>query len=272
MLSGYVMSLAYDIKIHNGKCDFKSYIYRRYRRLWPISITTFLVVSIGLIMYRRQTGELFVVEHFDPYHFILNVLLLQSGWFENSYSFNSPAWFVSTIILMYCVYYGVCKIEKKIYKDREIIFGVAYIPAIVGLGAIIGKVEVPFLHYMFAARGLCCFFIGVLMQRLIEAQKNREAGAVVMTGVIACATLFILRNQLNLVQITCILVVFPVMILLMTNVKWIQHVLFIKPVQWIGRYSMEIFMWHFPIQLFLSLLNNHFGIMPYEQVCFFSCI
>ncbi len=28
-------------------------------------------------------------------------------------------------------------------------------------------------------------------------------------------------------------------------------------------------MWHFPVQLFISLLNNYIGIRPYEHVYFF---
>lgn len=81
--------------------------------------------------------------------------------------------------------------------------------------------------------------------------------------------LFAIRKPVNMVQMTCILVVFPLIVLLAVKITWIQQVLSIRPLQWIGSYSMEVFMWHFPVQLFISLLNNYIGIRPYEHVYFF---
>ena len=52
---------------------------------------TLLITTILELVYRGITGELFVVENFDLYHFVLNVFLIQSGWIENTYSFNGSS-------------------------------------------------------------------------------------------------------------------------------------------------------------------------------------
>ena len=109
IISGFAMTLNYAEKIANKETGFIPYIKKRYFKLWPLAFVTLILTLCLELIYRAINGNLFfLTENFDVYHFVLNAFLVQSGWFENSYTFNTPIWFVSVLLLCYIVFYGEC--------------------------------------------------------------------------------------------------------------------------------------------------------------------
>ena len=60
--------------------------------------------------YRAQTGQDYVYGNNDLPHFVLQ-LFLASDWAGRSdWSFNGPIWSISVEILVYALFYGLCRL------------------------------------------------------------------------------------------------------------------------------------------------------------------
>lgn len=157
MISGFTMQMTYAERVSNHQISFGKFIMRRLRKIWPLSMITLISVTILEAWHIHLTGQTFVVQNFDIYHFVLNCAMLQAGWWENSYSFNTPAWFLSTLLLCYILFYMVNYVvgnRGKLYN--RISTGIV----ILGLICIVTNCRLPFLHAGFAARGHLCFWGG----------------------------------------------------------------------------------------------------------------
>lgn len=260
MISGYTMALGYIGRIWKDEMNFREYIVRRMKKVWIISTITLLVVTVEQCLYLNLTGEVFVVKGFDFYHFVLNLFLLQAGWFENSYSFNSPAWFLSTLMLCYIVFYILLKLTKN--NKKFLAIGALLIIA-VGYICLCVKSTLPFLHSGFAARGYMCFFIGVILYLLHEKSVKSTLIVPIVGFILIVATFFVSKItgvDVNVRQILCIWVVFPTAIILAVNVRVCETLLSVKPLKNLAGISMEVFLWHFPIQLLIVICNIVFNI------------
>lgn len=157
MLSGFTMQMGYYDRINNHMLSFHKYVFRRMRKIYPLAMSTHLIVTVLELLHKAITGEVFVVQNFDLYHFVLNCFLLQSGWWENSYSFNTPAWFLSTLLLCYILYFVVVKLTSK---DKRKFMLICFAFVLLGFTLILIGCELPFLSGKFAARGYLCFMGG----------------------------------------------------------------------------------------------------------------
>lgn len=173
LISGFTMHMTYFSRIQGGELSFPQYIFRRLRKIWPVAMVTLIIVTVGELWYRSLTGETFVVENFDIYHFVLNCLLLQAGWWENSYSFNSPAWFLSTLLLCYVVYYLLVRATGK----NKAVFHIACLGIVgVGIMCLTMNCQLPFLHAGFAARGYICFYGGCFYMIYTQGKSKHQFG------------------------------------------------------------------------------------------------
>lgn len=92
----------------------------------------------------------------------------------------------------------------------------------------------------------------------------------------ACFTIILLLRyfgvigNMNLRQLLCIFVVFPFVIVAACRLPIVEKVLSIKPLRWLSGISMEVFLWHFSVQLYIALLTNMLGLdINYSSVVFF---
>ena len=237
-----------------------------------MAIITLLFVTIGELWYRSLTGETFVVEIFDIYHFILNCFLLQAGWWENSYSFNSPAWFLSTLLLCYTIYYVVVRVQGKKIK----VFHVACLSiAAIGLLCLILNCKLPFLHAGFAARGYICFYGGVLLYELYTGKIKVPIWIGLATGCACFAIILLLQyfgviGNMNLRELLCIFIVCPIAIVAACKLPIVEKVLSIAPLRRLSGISMDVFLWHFSVQLFIVCLAHALDLKnDYSNIVFF---
>ena len=269
IISGFTMYTNYHEKIEAHDIKFLEYIRRRYRKLWPIATCSLCVVALLEIVYQHLYGARFVVENFDAYHFLLNVGLIQSGWFENSYSFNTPIWFVSTLILCYIVFYFVTIFNRK--KRIDLIY---WIPIIIGWILKCVNCSLPFMHADFAARGYYSFFIGVLLASVHENGKRKHSivtyGLLYFLGMMTIILKKIVAvNEIGILFIVFVWIVFPTIIGSSFN-RLVSKALSIKPLLSLGKISMDVYMWHFPVQILIAIIcKATYGEIPYKSFLFY---
>ena len=250
-LSGFCMMRAYGDRITGSEISFSDYMGRRIRKVYPLFILSTGIVLVLQILYISVKGSPFVYPNFDVYHLVLNVLLLQNGILETGWSFNSPSWCISICIWLYALLFLVCRKTKK--------KGNAYLSFFL-LGLLGGILILLNLHYpLFNAltgRGLAGFSAGALFFGLTERITGRTGKKLAYGGLILLAGTYALM-RLNLskyvgnLSMVWILALAPGTLLCALYIPWVRGILSWKPVAYLGRISIGIYLLHFPVQLLI---------------------
>jgi peptidoglycan/LPS O-acetylase OafA/YrhL len=107
-LSGFIFFWLYSEKIKSRFTTVKEFSILRFSRLYPLHLATLLLVAGGQILMWRIYGSWFVYDNNDVSHFI-SQLFFASALFGNS--FNGPTWSVSVEILLYGMFFLVCRLK-----------------------------------------------------------------------------------------------------------------------------------------------------------------
>jgi len=149
LLSGFVFFWLYADRIATRKINFRKFIIFRLSRLYPIHLITLLLVAgLQWIMLKNE-GHYFIVQYNDSYHFILNLVFMQSWGIDKGASFNGPSWSVSVEVFLYLIFFVMCYFKLQHKKWLLLLL----IP--VGI----------FLQYYYAiiGKGMYSFFLGALV-------------------------------------------------------------------------------------------------------------
>jgi peptidoglycan/LPS O-acetylase OafA/YrhL len=109
-LSGFVFYWLYSQGVAAGTVRPGNFVVLRLSRLYPLHFLTLIAVLAGQLAYRALTGTYYVFPFNDAYHFVLNLLFVSSWTFERGYSFNAPIWSVSVEVLLYALFFGLCRV------------------------------------------------------------------------------------------------------------------------------------------------------------------
>jgi peptidoglycan/LPS O-acetylase OafA/YrhL len=253
ILSGFIFTHTYSNAIRFGKLSLLKYALLRFSRLYPLHFTTLIFVAALQYCYRKQHGMYFVYQQND-FHLFLLQLVFASNWLPNSsFSFNGPIWSVSVEVLMYILFFFVCR------------FGANGLTQNVGL-ALLGSVVAG--HMDTIGRGLFGFFSGVLCYKLVEAINSKDTPrmaraclSIMLISVGSFIVLFTLRkmqvtfhNGIFFQWVTSA-ILFPLMIICFALAESALH-LFALRLEWIGQISYSSYLIHFPLQLFIALVIN----------------
>lgn len=107
-LSGFVFFWLYSAKIQSHMTTAKEFIVLRFSRLYPLHLLTLLLAAGGQMILLRMFGSWFVCGNNDGLHFI-GQLFFVSAWWKGAASFNGPVWSVSIEILLYILFFFVCR-------------------------------------------------------------------------------------------------------------------------------------------------------------------
>jgi len=178
-LSGFVFFWLYEKKVVDGTTSFVEFSVLRFSRLYPLHFATMVLVALGDVIPISLTQTGFVHEFNDPYHFLLNVAFVQAWGFQKGFSFNGPAWSVSIEILLYGVFFAVC---RRRMTSNLMLFALS-----LGAGGVVSAFNVPL------AKGLACFFAGGLTFRCYAGLvcKRYNEQALIITLVLACVAWFL---------------------------------------------------------------------------------
>jgi peptidoglycan/LPS O-acetylase OafA/YrhL len=161
LLSGFIFFWLYAERLSSHKMNFRKFMAYRLSRLYPIHLVTLLLVALLQWLMLRNTGHYYIIQYNDTYHFILNLLFMQTWGLEKGPSFNGPSWSVSVEVFLYFVFFAICYLRLQKKKILLLLF----IPAgflIQYVGSLLGK-------------GMFSFFLGGLVYYLYLwiMQENR---------------------------------------------------------------------------------------------------
>lgn len=259
MLSGFGLMAGYKDKIINNQISFKDFIVKRIQKLYPLHLFTLLLVTILEFLYLKKAGTTFVYPNFDLYHFFLNVLCLQNGFLGTEWSFNSPSWCISILLIMYCLFYYVI---NSIRTNTELIVKFA-IGTIIGLSLLKAGINYPVFNSLIA-RGLSCFCIGVMLNHCLEniKAKNCATKIGVFTFLVSLGIYYLIRRKIQYVgdiQMLMAMVFSPLIITNALLFKPVKSILSTPPAIILGRISMHIYLLHFPVQCFIKNIDIYLG-------------
>jgi len=142
-ISGFIFFWKYSAPIATKLVDAKEFFVLRFSRLYPLHITTLLLVALLQLVYFHYNHFYFVNPSNDSKHFFLQLFLASSWGFERGYSFNSPIWSISVEVLVYVFFFGtarflgtspalnivvllLCVILRKMHVDSPVVECIAF--------------------------------------------------------------------------------------------------------------------------------------------------
>jgi peptidoglycan/LPS O-acetylase OafA/YrhL len=175
-LSGFVFFWLYQYIISRGELTCGSFFLLRFSRLYPLQLATLLFVACGQYFFHLRTATYFIYPC-DFYHFIMNLFFVQN-WWTSVVSFNGPSWSVSSEVLLYCIFFGLARLNILRHVTASLVL------AFLGI--------LPIWHDLPIASGLTGFYLGgciyFLWQRLLNSNHAwRNAVIVAVLGGFAWA-------------------------------------------------------------------------------------
>lgn len=235
MVSGYTLYLAYSERIH--KLNFKEFLKKRITKVYAL----YLISDVAQMIFEIITRGIKVINIRD---IILNLTMTTSGWVENIYPYNIAAWFFSTLLIDYILFYFALSLGKENH-------GLVFIAMII-CGMIIQKINInaPFLYYH-NGEAYVPFFIGCLLSKIQKDQKNQVRVMIPLLGLALCLIVLTalsgFDNAAGTWKYAWYFVVCPLLILITVNVKIVSKMLSLKPLMIIlGNISTYVFFWHGP--------------------------
>lgn len=160
LFSGFLMAYAYKEKI--AKLSFVEFIKSRFKVLYPMTAASMLAGIMvclvdGILFEYEITGK-----PVNLWYIFLSFTLTQTGWVEEVINpYGSATWFVCVLLLVYIIYFLICKITN----NNEKYIACCVLMFFIGWICLKQKFHYPFL-YESTGRGYTCFFLGVLIYEL----------------------------------------------------------------------------------------------------------
>ena len=263
VLSGFIFMHVYSKSIVEEKISERTFFILRLSRLYPLHIITLFAVAF-LQYYRYFSGKgFFQCDINDLYHFILNLLFIQAGFFEDGLSFNGPSWSLSCEILAYFLFFYVL---KKIKKPIPVFVLFVF----TGLSVLQMQANVPLFNAS-NAKMLIGFFIGCLtfilnlhIHKMNSRNKNILFGTILMftilIGLMIYKTGF--AKTLGHWDRVMPILVYPLLIISALNVFFLNRFFSLRPLTYMGDLSYSIYLIHFPVQLMMVTFLPMIGLVP----------
>ena len=261
-LSGFVIAHAYDVRFRRGMtvCEFMK---RRLVRLFPLYILTLIVFSI--ILYRDQIMSGTIVWHQMIATTFSNLLLFPTPFLTEQpaglFPSDPPAW--SLFLEFWIANLGYACLWRYLTGKTLLL-----IIAVSALGLVLcqnyyGTLNLGVRWHGFSegvARVCFSFFLGISISRIVEAKAVRvKVAPWFLLSFLAVVLLApIGREQLKFYELTCILVIFPLMIYFGSAVVETRPRLGAL----LGDISYAVYLLHYPIAQKLDAFARFRGYEP----------
>ena len=104
MISGFIFFWKYSEAITDGRVTAYRFFVLRFSRLYPLHLSTLIIVTLLQIIYIESHGTAFIYSNNDPFHFALQ-LAFASNWLDRlPFTFNGPIWSVSIEVVVYAFF------------------------------------------------------------------------------------------------------------------------------------------------------------------------
>jgi len=106
ILSGFIFFMFYRIKILEKTIDFKSFIFLRLTRLYPLHLLTLIIVLVIQFFYNQSYSEYFIYKSNNFENLIAHFFLIQEwGIIGETASYNGPSWSISVEFFLYITFF-----------------------------------------------------------------------------------------------------------------------------------------------------------------------
>lgn len=259
MISGLAMMIGYSERVLNKSIGFRSFILKRVRALFPAFLFFTILTAILEIVHISQTGTTFKYGNFDLYHFFLNLLILQDGYFGREGSFDSPSWCISICMICYMLFYLILSHVKE---QHHLYY---WFTATFFVGAFLYKMNLnaPLVNAM-VGRGFMCFSYGVVLYGILDNKdklRTTRLGYTCLIIMIASYCIYrFLPNYIGEHRLAFVLLIAPSIILSSMFIPWFGKLLGIKPLAYLGKISLYIYLIHYPVQCTFAVADKIFGL------------
>jgi peptidoglycan/LPS O-acetylase OafA/YrhL len=247
LISGFIFAHVYlrDGALKAGTTA-RDYAVARVARIYPLHLLTLFVVA-AIVWAGVPLVPSFdrAAVAYDGYHFILNLLMLQAAGIERTFSFNSPAWSLTSEFVCYALFFALARAG-----GRWLLLG-ALMLITIGIGAELGLLPVSSR----IARGLVGFFLGVLLHR--HRAMFLQIPFIVLVGMSILAMLVapqLAGTRIN-TGVIMSLVAWPWLVLVCLHPA--SHaILGSRLMQFFGNLSYSTYLLHIPLALIFLTLNG----------------
>jgi peptidoglycan/LPS O-acetylase OafA/YrhL len=263
VLSGFVLSLTY---FTGKKISYFSFVIKRFFRLYLPYVVSIIVAILLCLLFsnggNQRLGTLFNIVWKDPVNIgnLLEHFLFIGNY--NVYSYNVVIWTLIhemriSIILPLLVFFAI-RFGWKI--NLAIGIGTAILGAFFHL-----LLQDPFQPFYKSLFYILMFIMGIILCKnrvyLIEFFKSLKKGRKITIAVIG-AFLYIYADLLSnpLLIDWAATVGVSILLIISLSSEMASKILLIKPLQFLGKISFSLYLYHIPI--LLSLIYILYGKLP----------
>ena len=197
----------------------------------------------------------------------LNFFGIAGGWPGNeTYPFNGPAWSLGVEIFCYIIFYFLIKlIHNKKVKNIIIILLI-----ISGLYAFKFNLNYPIINCEMG-RGIASFFLGGAIYKLLINFKWKKRTSFILLILLGGSILLLKFNSFisqNLYFMN-VLVIFPILLLITLNSKFINNLLKNKFINKLSKLSYSIYLNQLLIMETIYLINLKYNFINFYSPLFF---
>lgn len=295
LLSGFIFFWLYAGRIAERRISFSKFFLFRISRLYPIHIVALFLMIVLQCCMMQTYGHYFIIQLNDYYHFVLNILFMQTWGFEKGPSFNGPSWSVSVEVFLYLVFFFICR--RKWQSNKLLLL------LLIPLGAVLQHFD------LLIGKGLFSFFQGALIYYIYNwiTQEDRIRKYFTPVLLLTCSLwlLVVAEYQLGFLHALYVnnikqlrpgigdtevqtsygvvrnlffrVTVSPCTILLLTLWETGRGT-FSRHWAWVGNSSYALYLLHFPLQTVFVLVARQLGLSrsimshPLTMLLFFSIL
>lgn len=279
VLSGFIFFWKYGQLISDKAITLTEFATLRLSRLYPLHfVTIFLVIPFQWFIFAKS-GTTFYYQNFDLYHLGLNLLFLNYGWFETSYSFNAPAWSIALEVSLYFLFYVLCFGRRN--RTLIALGGFLFFMTIAIRGPI---ANIPFMNEHFGRVGYC-FFLGGIVHFVYEKLKAMPEVAKI-AGTVALIPPIVSFGMVHYslmghpefskfigarINIVLVMGMFPCLMLAALLQPAFSKFISSKPFRFLGDISYSMYMIHFSVLMAFWLISLHSasGPLRFEELGYF---
>jgi peptidoglycan/LPS O-acetylase OafA/YrhL len=274
VLSGFVLARAFWTV--RRAPHFATNVRARIARMYPLHAATLCVVAVlQCYLVIRLGAPSFAYQHNDIYHFALNALLLNASGLQQGFSFNAPAWSISTEFLVNVAFLGLIALPRGFARAGLVLLGVVAVATMATRGVINGTRAFGIVDNDLI-RTVAGFMVGVataLVHSRVRWKLTRWASDLLAIVIAAGCGIYLATPGLwsNLGDMAVCFIGFPTLVLSVIASGRIRTMLRIRLLVYLGEISYSIYLVHFPLQLALHVLALRADIpLPVESRLFFA--
>lgn len=273
-LSGYFSYIKYSESIRIQQISFTEYILGKVIKFFPLLILTAISATIVQIVgyfLIKDTGFSNVI---SVSGLLLSCLGLQSGYYNDGGIYSNPTeWYICILLLCYTLFYGICRVKNTTIRTLTLL-----IWSLLG-SAIMLAPRNWFLAYESNGRGYFAFGVGCLFAILYHKRGTKNKTKRCVLSIIVLMTIMIIYifrpDYIGNKNIVICILLCPALFTVSVECKWIKKLLSSRPLVALGKMSYSIYLWSFPIDIFIYILLvyvNRRDLLSNIMIWLISCI